>query len=134
MEKQSGDTEMSDIALAQQRIRQVAAPAEIGEGIKAQINRAHRLLTKQRQTWTYRRVRAFWYGEAARVDYQEIRDMEAVIALREARRDHARYIAQTERLAAQLAATDPAFHSQEIERLRGLARGVDCAGNKGDNQ
>lgn len=57
-DQSSGNQEMSASALAQDLVRQCAAPAE-GLSIKAQIRRA-----STRLGMPYGRVKRLWYGEA----------------------------------------------------------------------
>lgn len=131
VEKSSRSVAVSDVALAADRIRLVAGPRGMEDSIKVLWERAFRLLASRNPKWTRRRVRAIWNGEAARIDHREIAEMEAVIALKDARRQHAAFVAETARMATFLATQDEAFHSPEIERLRSLASSVDRAGAGG---
>lgn len=54
-------------AEAAELVRLAAAPAQVGEHIKAQIMRA-----AQRLGFTYRRTRTLWYRETKRIDSWEL--------------------------------------------------------------
>lgn len=122
---------MSDAAFAAELIREVAGPRGPDEPKKALWFKAYKALHRLNSRWTERRVRALWAQEAARIEYREIREMQQAIEnqrrINEARREHSDFLAETERLAALLAAQDEAFHSHSIEALRSLARGVDLS-------
>lgn len=47
---------------------------------------AHRVISQINPMWSRRRVRAIWNAEVQRIDYFEIRDLEAAVAAIEARR------------------------------------------------
>lgn len=128
---------MSDVALAAARMRELVSPAEPGEKVKVLLDRAYRSLSRAfpGSDWSPRRVRALWNREAARVDYREIAEIEALIA--EARKRHAAYIEHTaeirsfaEDLASRLERQDPDFHGRDIEGLRSVASGMDRAGDQ----
>lgn len=122
---------MSDAALAAFLIREVAGPRGHDDSIKELLNRAYRALQKQNEAWKHRRVRAIWNREAARIEHREIAEMKAAIALREARKEHAEYIAETERLAALGFAIDPDFYRDQIEARRSILGGVGRSGADG---
>lgn len=132
---------MSDVAMARSYVGDIG-----GKGpVQLIIERAYDKLAdmfphihEPRSRWTERRVRAFWNQEAALVEYREMvelhRAAEAAKAERalieQARKDHAAFIAKTASVAAFLERQDEAFHSGEIERLRGLDCGMDRTGNQ----
>lgn len=127
---------MCDVAMAQSYVRDIG-----GKGsAKAIWARAYRFLTDMfphhhdpENRWTERRVRGFLHMDAATVQFREMvelhRAAEAAKAerklLEEARKEHAAFIAKTTSLRALLEHQDEAFHSAEIERLRGMGGGVD---------
>jgi hypothetical protein len=57
--------------------------------------------------WTERRVRAIWEGDARRIEYHEMTDLEAVAA-EAARAERKEYLARSERLARFISAYDEA--------------------------
>lgn len=134
MEIFSTDTEMSDAILAARMIRDVAGPRGSDEPIKVLWERAYQALSKYGQHWTRRRIRALWAGEAARVEYREIKEMAIAIAARErlidARKEHAERLARIARLEALLVAQDEAFHSPEIGALRDTPFGMGGPGTE----
>lgn len=127
---------MSDAVLAASLIREVAGPRGHDEPKKVLWYRAYQTLHKLNPRWTQRRVRALAGQEAARIEHREIKEMERAIAARraiqEARNEHNRYLAETERLATFLATQDEAFHSETIADLRSIAGDLDSTGDKGD--
>ena len=86
-----------DTELAANLMDGVIGTRGVREPVKSMLERAYSALTKQNDAWTRRRVRAVFNKEAQRIEYREIREMEAVI---EARKRHAAYREETARLAA----------------------------------
>lgn len=116
---------MSDTALAAERIRELAGDRPAGEKLKAVFEDLYTILSRRfpKSQWTRRRVRSLWEAKAARVDYREIAEMDAIIA--EAKKRHAAYIGRTlkrradaEGLIATLELQDSEFHSEQIRGLR----------------
>ena len=130
VEKPAKSVAMSDVAIAADRIRRVAGARGYDEPVKVLLDRAYDVLSRHypHSRWTRRRVRALWRKEAARVDYHEIAEMEMILA---ARKEHAEFVAETERMAAAYLRPDPDFYSPEIEARRSVARGVDRPGAAG---
>jgi hypothetical protein len=86
----------------------------IFEALKRVERKLHRdeLRARPRQ-WTERRVRAIWDGEARRLDYFEMSDLEKA-AVEAARVEYRESIARTERLARFISA-------YEADRSRQMA-------------
>jgi hypothetical protein len=87
---------MADTDLAANMMDQVIGTRGVREPVKSMLERAYSALSKQNKAWTRRRVRAVFNKEAQRIDYREIKEMEAVI---EARKRHAAFKEETARLA-----------------------------------
>lgn len=142
--KKTGQRHMSDLDIAQ------SLYLEINKGhggkIKGMLGRvydalkhAHKLRSddENNKPWTYRKVRGIWENKAIVRHYEMMELADAAVAkkqeresLRTARKEHAEFIAQTCRLEALLIAQDPAFHSQEIQRLGSIRRGMDSTRNQ----
>lgn len=91
------DRPMADTEYAAELMDDVIGTRGVREPVKSMLERAYSALSKQNSAWTRRRVRAVFNKEANRIDYREIREMEAVI---EARKKHAAYREETARLAS----------------------------------
>jgi hypothetical protein len=85
------------------------------------------VLRQRGRQWTERRVRSIVDLEARRIDAYEISDLEQV-KISEARHEFSRSRDRAARMAAFLAAQDPDFHCDEVERMGAFARGVDLPG------
>jgi hypothetical protein len=90
------EADVSDIDLAASMMDEVIGHRGIREPVKSMLERAYSRLRQENDAWTRRRVRAVFNKEANRIDYREIREMEAVI---EARKQHAAYREETARIA-----------------------------------
>lgn len=135
-EKASKGSEMSEAAYAQELCFQIALPARLrGESRKGQISYVHREVNRHsRDGWTWRRVKAFIYGEVSdgAVRARELRELEDTAELiRKAREQHAEFIAETERLAAFYLRQDADFIRPEIEARRSVVGRVGRAGTGG---
>jgi hypothetical protein len=128
--------QLRDVVMAQGYVRAIGGKGQV----KVVLDRVYKTLAQMfphanepRDQWTERRVRALWGGEAARVEFREMVELhkaaekakEQRALLREARKEHAEYVAQTASLRALLEHQDEAFHSPQIEGLRGMAGRVD---------
>lgn len=91
------EADVSDTEFAASLMDEVIGVRGVREPVKSMLERAYSELSKRNAAWTRRRVRAVFNKEAQRIDYREIREMEAVI---EARKKHAAYREETARLAA----------------------------------
>lgn len=114
----SEKSEMSSVSEASMLLRRVAGPREIGDSVKAAINRAARKIGL-----TYSRARDIWYANARRIDATE---MDAL------RREAEKQAAAYDRVANAMAATDPDFYRSDIAALVHAARalrGLDRPGN-----
>lgn len=72
-------------------------------------------LEERGKRWTERRVKALWKGEARRIDYHEITDLEAVRAV-QAKAEYRRLIADLRRVQAFV----PADYQAEVGRSEAL--------------
>lgn len=133
---------VADLNMAHDYVVDIGGPGK-GALIVARAFAALRRLfhheDEPRDQWTERRVRSFLERDAALVKFREMvelhRAAEQAKAEREllaqARKQHAAFIEKTASMRALLEHQDEAFHGPEIERLRGLARGVDRPGTEG---
>lgn len=120
-------TEMSD-TVASDLLDDVIGQRGIREPVKSMLERAFRDLSKINPKWTRRRVRSIWDGEAARIEYREVAEMRAILNAREA---HAKYQAETARMASFYLHHSTSGVGREDTIPSGLAGGMDCAGNQG---
>lgn len=104
------DEPMADTEYAAHLLDEVIGARGVREPVKSMLERAYSALSKQNSAWTRRRVRAVFNKEAQRIDYREIREMEAVI---EARKQHAAYRQETARLAS-LAVVRPTSRDGDV--------------------
>ena len=136
-QKRGALKQMSDVAMARDYVAMIGGP---GTG-KSKMWRAYSVLERMfphcepRDRWTHRRVRFFWEMDASFVKFREMRELHRAAEeakaerelLAQARKEHAHFIEKTASLRAFLEHQDEAFHSSEIERLRGVSGGGDCS-------
>lgn len=142
LEKSPKVSEMSDVAVARSIIDDafdlktpgrrsvvigltIAALKRVERALGDEAMRL-RLSTGGRE-WTERRVRSIVDNEARRIDAYEIDDLNRV-KIAEARHEFSRSRDRAARMAAYLAASDPDFHCDEVERMGAFARGMDLPG------
>lgn len=122
---------MSAVAEAASLLRTIAEPRAADDSVKALIVRAAR-----RVGFGFERAKSLWYGEARRVDAEEMDTLRAVAAARAARQeaeaihDRQRLVERIAVIEARLAQIDPDFHGETVAALRVL-RG-DGGGQVGD--
>lgn len=104
---------MADTELAANLMDEVIGSRGVREPVKSMLERAYSALSKRNSAWTRRRVRAVFNMEAQRIEYREIREMEAVI---EARKQHAAYREETARLASMAVVRSTPFDSDVAPR------------------
>lgn len=110
---------MSSVAEASELVRRIASPAQVGDTIKRQIDRAARRIP----FWSYSRTKDAWYADARmRIDADEIqrlRDLALGSAEARAARDEYRELQdRIARLEAALRISDPEFHGAQADALR----------------
>lgn len=118
---------MGDAAFAHDLVIKLTLPARMrGDSKKGQITFAHRELSKVNKKWTWRRVKSFFYDELPDdvVRARELRELKLAVALREARKLHAEFNAETDRLEAAHSRQDADFYSDQIEARRVISRGM----------
>lgn len=130
-------SEMSDLTAARSLIDDTfdLTPGRRSIVIGLAINALKRLertlspetLQARPRLWTERRVRSIIDGEARRIDAYEIDDLHKV-KIAEARHELSKARDRAARMAAFLAAQDPDFHCDEVERMGSFARGLGGAG------
>ena len=119
-----------------------------GKGsVKAILARAYNALVEAfphnndpENQWTERRVKSFWWQEAATVQFREMMELHRTAEkakqerelLQIARKEHAAFIEKTASIRALLERSDPDFHCAEIERLGGMGRRMDSARTHGE--
>jgi hypothetical protein len=104
----------------------VAGPkdwSDTRESWLARVPRAVRLALKlQRETVTFRTVKALWYEEITDPEHWAARDIRRAAQVIEARREANALADQYQTIAAGLSSSDPDFFRAEIDRLERLAR------------
>jgi len=124
----SESVRMSSVAEASDLVRQLAAPAQIGDTIKRQISHAARRIP----FWSYSRTRDAWYGSPRmRIHADEILKLRELArdtaAARDARNEFRLLQDRLARLETALGLSDEEFHRPTLVVLRGQTRGVDSA-------
>jgi hypothetical protein len=104
----------------------VAGPMNWGdtrESWLSQVPKAvKRALRTEKETVTFRTVRALWYGEILDPEHWAARDIRRAAELIEAKREAADLASQYQQIAGGMRATDENFYRTEIDRLERLAR------------
>lgn len=96
---------------------------------KSQIEKVYRELSKLLPEVSRRRVRAFFFGEVARVDYEEMRALEDLRAIEEARREQREFDVATNKLAVALASEGAALSRAQLAALERIkSRSASSAG------
>lgn len=119
---------MSSVAAAHELTRGVGdllAPAASG---KVKLDLIYRELSKRLPDISRRRVRALFFGEASRVDYEEMRALKELRAEEEARRARLKLAATANMLAAHLAAEGAPLDSHQISALCRIAGTLGVSG------
>lgn len=130
----AGDGIMSSVAVAHDHTRALAGIIAPDLSAKVKLERLYRALNAafpEIGSFTRRRVRALFFGEARRIDHDEMQALEALRAVEEARREHRAFVADTNRMAAILAAEGAPLDGRQIEIIRRAHGGMDRAGTHG---
>jgi hypothetical protein len=133
---------VSDVALARSYVADIGGAGKVKAILGNTYSRLVSMFPHKNEPdwqWTERRVRSFWNGEAAYVEFREMRELHAAAAkakeerelLQKARKEHAAFIEKTASLRALLEHADEAFHRPSIEGLGGITGGVDRTGTEG---
>lgn len=120
--EKSESVPMSALAEASVLVRRAAEPRPIGDSVKVAIGRAARRLG-----FHYSRTKDLWYGDAHRIDADEMDALRARSRQRaeqEARADVCLAIERLVGLRAALAAADENFHRASIAALDDALRGM----------
>lgn len=126
---------MSSLASVQPLTRELGGLLAPGQGWKQQVSAVHRELTKPSfasclEALTWNRVKTWFFGEARRIDFEEVVALRELKALEEAKREQREFIATTNRLAAALAAEGASLSRVQMEALARIAgRPIDVPGN-----
>ena len=135
--------QMSDIEMARGYVLDIGGTASA----QVMLARAYATLAAMfphkedpKNQWTERRVKSFWWRDAATVQFREMIELHRAAEkakeerelLQKARKEHAAFIEKTASLRALLERTDEDFFGAEIERLGGVGRRVDRAGTHGE--
>ncbi|RWM29446.1 hypothetical protein [Mesorhizobium sp.] len=119
---------MSSVAAVRPLTREIGKLLAPDAGWQQQVTAVHRRLTDGEFEWhlepkdlTWNRVKTWFFGEARRVDFEEVVALRELKALEEARRDHRNFIATTNRLAAALAAEGASLSRVQMEALARIA-------------
>jgi hypothetical protein len=111
----SEQSEMSSSSEARALVRQVAEPREVGDSVKAAIVRA-----AKRLGFRFTRTKDLWYGDARRIDSDEMDRLRE----RAARADARIAIANLLALRNRLATADADFHRPQIAALDDALRAM----------
>jgi hypothetical protein len=122
----SAGARMSSVAAVKPLTRQIAELLAPGQGWQQQVTAVHRELTKKSFEWclgdlTWNRVKTWFFGEARRVDYEEVVALRELKAIEEARREHQTFIAATTKMAALLAAEGASLSRAQMDALARIA-------------
>jgi hypothetical protein len=123
-----GKTEMSDVAMAKELIRDIGGSGHVSTVLYSAYTTLSRMFPHRddpRQQWTTRRLKSWWNSETENVLHREMRELyEAARArkaeeelIREARNEHRKFIEKTTAIAALLERQDEAFHGAHLEAL-----------------
>lgn len=120
MEKSSG------VKNVRTEIATVAGPKEWGDSRESWLARVPRIVRKtlqtEKETVTYRTVKALFYGEIDDPDHWAARDIRRAAELIEARKETAALAVQYQSIIGGLRAADEDFYRSEIDRLERIAR------------
>ena len=134
--------QMSDIEMARGYVLDIGGKVSV----QVMLARAYTTLVEMfphkndpKNQWTERRVKSFWWRDAATVQFREMLELHRAAEkakeerelLQKARFEHAAFIEKTASYRSLLERTDQDFFSGEIERLGDLAQRVDRAGTEG---
>lgn len=125
---------MSSVATVQSLTKELGDILAPGEKWKRQISAVHRALTSDRfehaltgLKWS--RVKTWFYGEARRVNYEEVVALRELRAIEGARNARLKLAATANVLAAHLAAEGAPLDSRQMRALGRLAGAVDLSGS-----
>jgi ATP/maltotriose-dependent transcriptional regulator MalT len=132
---------VSDVALARSYVADIGGAGKVKAILGNAYSRLVSMFPHKNEPdwqWTERRVRSFWNGEAAYVEFREMRELHAAAAkakeerelLQKARKEHAAFIEKTASLRALLERQDEDFHCHQIEGLGAGTGGMDLPGNR----
>lgn len=120
MEKASG------VKNVRREIAIVAGPKDWGDSRESWLGRVPRQVRKalkaEKETVTFRTVKALWYGEISDPDHWAAREIRRAAELIQARKEAAALAVQYQSLIGGLRAADENFYSAEIDRLERIAR------------
>ncbi len=119
---------MSSVAAAQEVTRDVGNLLAPSSSAKVKLVHIYRELSKQLPGISPRRVRALFFGEASRVDYEEMRALKELRAEQEARRAKLKLAATANMLAAHLAAEGAPLDSHQMRALGRIAGALGVSG------
>ena len=123
---------MSSVAAAHELTRGLGDLLAPEMPAKVKLDVLYREMTKRLPKVTRRRVRALFFAEAARVDYEEMRALKELRAEEELRRARRQLAANANILAAHYAATNTTPDRDTIDALSKLVGLVDLSGTPGD--
>jgi hypothetical protein len=112
------------------------------QGWKRQVSAVHAALISERfddriEQLTWNRVKAWFYGEARRVDFDEMVSLKNLKASEEAKCEHRKFLEETGRLAKLLALEGAALDRNQVAALARISRrsaalvGANDAGTRG---
>jgi hypothetical protein len=128
--------QMSDIEMARGYVLDIGGRTSV----QVMLARAYTTLAEMfphkddpKNQWTERRVKSFWWRDAATVQFREMLELHRAAEkakeerelLQKARKEHAAFIEKTASYRALLERTDQDFFGGEIERLGSQLGGMD---------
>lgn len=125
--RQEGGRKMSSVAAAHELTRSLGELLAPSMPAKIKLDKVYRELTKRLPTVTRRRVRALFFAEVARVDYEEVRALEEMHAEQETRRARLKLAATAHMLADHLAAEGAPLDGNQMRALSRLAGALDIS-------
>ncbi|AMS41196.1 hypothetical protein [Aminobacter aminovorans] len=131
----AGERSMSSVVRTQLLTRDVAKILAPHQGWKKQVSAVHNALTNKKfeqriEDLTWNRVRSWFFGEARRVDYEEVIALQELKAVEEAKRARRELGETIDRLEALLTAPAAGLGGEEVRELGRLAGALDRAGIK----
>lgn len=129
---QRGGRIMSSVAVAHELTRGLADLLAPDSPAKVKLDRLYRELTKRLPALTRRRVRALFFAEASRIDYEEMNALKELRAEEELKRAKRRIAQDANILAAHHLEAGTPLDSDVIIALGALARLVDLSRVGGD--
>lgn len=127
-ESRSQGRRVNSVAAVRPLTREIGDLLAPNEGWQQQVTAVHRKLTDKKFDWclenlTWNRVKTWFFGEARRVDFDELTALRELKAREEALREHQQFVAITHKLVVAMAAEGAAFSGAQVAALARIAGG-----------